>query len=60
MIIWATFDLTKVLAKILGHKLKNSWVSPRMSHGSVVSGKDIDWILILALPLPSCVTYGST
>ena len=56
MIIWATFDLTKVLAKILGHKLKNSWVSPRMSQGNVVSGKDIDWILISALPLPSCVT----
>ena len=56
MIIWAAFDLTKVLAKIWGHKLNNSWVSPRMSQGNVVSGKDIDWILISALPLPSCAS----
>ena len=27
-----------------------------MSQGNVVSGKDIDWILISALPFPSCVT----
>lgn len=46
MIIWAPFDLTKVLVKILGHKLKNPWVSHKVLQGNVVSGKDIVWILI--------------